>query len=122
MRSAFFTEEQLLSTEPRKAKEFYQRLFGWKMEEVEIPGVGYRVEIKTESGPSGAIMAAPAGARSAWFPYVDVEDLATTVARIRELGGKILQEPRDVPGAGTLAVATDPTGAVFKLWQATRPM
>jgi uncharacterized protein len=120
MRSAFFTEQQLLSNEPRKAKDFYQQLFGWKMEEQEIPGFGYRVEIKTEKGPSGAIMMAPGAAPSAWFPYVDVADLPATLARIRELGGKVLQEPREVPGEGALAVAADPTGAVFKLWQSKR--
>ncbi|MHB8417398.1 MAG: VOC family protein [Myxococcales bacterium] len=120
MRSPFFTEQQLSSSDPRKAKEFYQKLFGWKMEEMEIPGFGYRVEIKTEKGPSGAIMAARDAQPSAWLPYVDVEDLAATLARIRELGGKVVQEPREVPGEGTTAAAVDPTGALFKLWEPKR--
>ncbi len=120
MQPPYFTEQQLLSTEPRKAKEFYQRLFGWKMEEMEIPGFGYRVEIKTEQGPSGAIMAAPGAQPSAWFPYVSVDDLAATLAKIRDLGGKVVVEPREVPGEGTLAAAVDPTGALFKLWEPKR--
>ena len=52
-----------------------------------------------------------------WMVYIDVTDVQATLAKARELGGKVLQEPLHIPHAGTLAVVADPVGAVFKLWQ-----
>jgi predicted enzyme related to lactoylglutathione lyase len=36
---------------------------------------------------------------------------------IRELGGKLWVEPRDIPGIGRFAVAADPQGASFAVFR-----
>ena len=53
-----------------------------------------------------------------WNTYVAVKDADDSAAKVREAGGTVLGEPFDVFGAGRMAVATDPAGASFCLWQA----
>lgn len=113
-----FSELQHLSSEPHAAKAFYQTLFGWKMTEREIPGQGPRIEVEpAEGGPGGSFMRSREGEAPRWMIFINVTDLAATLAKAKELGGKVLQEPLHIPHAGTLAVVADPVGAVFKLWQ-----
>jgi predicted enzyme related to lactoylglutathione lyase len=116
-----FSDLQHLSGEPHKAKAFYQGLFGWKMTDREIPGQGPRIEIEPEQGPGGAFMRAREWEAPRWMVFIDVTDLRATLAKARELGGKVLQEPVHIPHEGTLAVVADPVGAVFKLWQPEVP-
>ena len=52
------------------------------------------------------------GAR--WSVYWEVDDVAASVARVRELGGSVAMEPQDTP-YGRLASVADPAGAPFKL-------
>ena len=48
-----------------------------------------------------------------WLPYVKVDDIESTISKVRELGGNLILETEDV------ATLVDPTGAVFSI-QATR--
>ena len=45
-------------------------------------------------------------------------DVDTTVPAVRDAGGTVVLEPMDVFDLGRFAVAADPGGAVFQLWQA----
>lgn len=47
------------------------------------------------------------------FSFVDLDG---SVARLGDSGGTVLVPPMDVPG-GRIAVAQDPQGAVFALFQ-----
>ncbi len=118
MTTNIFGDHELVSTDPSRARAFYAALFGWKMEDQEIPGIGTRTEFQPVAGQSGSIMPArgPAG-RSAWSIYVTVADLNATLEHVRALGGRIEQPRVDVKGEGAFAVVADPTGAVFKLWE-----
>src|SRR5205823_757174 len=55
-----------------------------------------------------------------WGNYVSVSNADEASKRVKDLGGTILAEPFDVMDAGRMAVAHDPTGAVFMLWQGRR--
>jgi predicted enzyme related to lactoylglutathione lyase len=57
---------------------------------------------------------------SGWSIYVGVADLQATLTRVGALGGKVVQPPVEVQGEGRFAVVADPTGGVFKLWQALK--
>jgi uncharacterized protein len=46
-----------------------------------------------------------------------VHDLDDRVQRVTELNGNLLMPPFDVLEAGRMAVAADPTGAVFLMWK-----
>jgi len=55
-----------------------------------------------------------------WNSYVSVASADTSAAKAKELGGKVMVEPFDVMDAGRMAVISDPTGAVFSLWEPRR--
>lgn len=52
---------------------------------------------------------------SLWMPYIEVDDIDATAARVPELGGQVFVKPMDIPGVGRFAVLGDPTGATFGL-------
>jgi predicted enzyme related to lactoylglutathione lyase len=62
----------------------------------------------------------PGAGRSRWTTYLAAEDIDAVAARVRDGGGQVLDGPRDVPDAGRWAMAKDPAGAMFGLWQAGR--
>jgi predicted enzyme related to lactoylglutathione lyase len=47
----------------------------------------------------------------AWGNYITVKDVDATVALAKDLGGKVLVEPRDIPEVGRFCVIQDPQGA-----------
>jgi hypothetical protein len=53
-----------------------------------------------------------------WTTYLAVEDADSAAAAVAAHGGRLLAPPATEPGRGRGALARDPTGAVFGLWQA----
>jgi uncharacterized protein len=52
-----------------------------------------------------------------WNTYIEVESVDRTAAQIEDAGGTILAPPFDAPPAGRIAVAADPQGASFAIWE-----
>ena len=70
-----FVHVELNTTDVTKAKNFYGKLFGWKLEDVEMDGGAYTM-IKVGEGTGGGIIKHPVpGAPSAWLAYVQVDDI-----------------------------------------------
>jgi predicted enzyme related to lactoylglutathione lyase len=112
-----FNWTDLSTTDPEDAKRFYGGLFGWEAEDMPIPGGGVYTMLRLDGKDACALSAAREGQMVAWLSYVSVDDVDALVAQLQELGGTPLGEPFDVLEAGRMAVAQDPTGAVFALWQ-----
>ena len=55
-----------------------------------------------------------------WLAYFELEDVDAGFARVRELGGELLSEPRDSP-YGRWAAVRDPQGGVFALIHGATP-
>jgi predicted enzyme related to lactoylglutathione lyase len=99
--------------------EFYGALFGWQVpesENVEQTG-GYRRATKGGADVVGMMPLMQEGQPPAWSSYVSAADAAATATTVTEAGGSVIAEPMDVLGLGTMAVFTDPAGAVFGIWQ-----
>jgi predicted enzyme related to lactoylglutathione lyase len=108
---------ELQTTDAGKAKSFYEALFDWRMKDVPFGPMTYTY-VDTGDRTQAGIMKNPvAGQPSHWFPYVLVEDVAQAAARAKALGGTILKERTEIPGQGWLVIVSDPTGAVFGMWQ-----
>ena len=56
-----------------------------------------------------------AGMSPMWGGYVTVDDVQASAELARELGGKVLLEPRDIPKVGRFCVVSDPQGACLNL-------
>ena len=53
-----------------------------------------------------------------WMTYLATSDADATAVKIKGAGGQLVMEAMDVMDAGRMAVAVDPAGAVFGIWQA----
>ena len=51
----------------------------------------------------------------AWGLYITVENVDKTADLAKELGGKVLVEPTDIPEVGRFSVIQDPQGAWFSV-------
>jgi hypothetical protein len=112
---------ELQTTDLKKARDFYARLFDWKLEDAPVPGFGTYTMIGVGEGTGGGMMASPMpGVPSFWLAYVDVSDLTSATKKAKDLGAKVLVDSMAVADMGKFSVITDPTGATLGLWQSTR--
>jgi len=112
-----FVHVELNTTDVAKAKNFYGKLFGWKLEDVEMEGGAYTM-IKVGEGTGGGIIKHPVpGAPSAWLAYVLVDDIGAATQKAKSLGAKVMKDVTEVKGVGSFSVIVDPTGAAVALWQ-----
>ncbi len=98
---------------------FYRELFGWEMPEQpnSVQLGGYRRAKLNGRDVAGVSPRMQPGQPVVWATYVSVADAEATVAKVAEAGGEKVTDPIDVMGMGTMCVFTDPTGAVFGVWQ-----
>ena len=112
------TWNELITPDPAAVAPFYAELFGWTAQTAPMPTGDYtvfHVEGGNENGIAGAMAPPMPGMPAFWGVYFNVDDVAATTARAKELGAQALMEPTPMPGVGTLATLTDPHGAVFAL-------
>jgi predicted enzyme related to lactoylglutathione lyase len=99
------------------ASAFYEELFGWEMETGPEGVAPYSLgRLRGRDVAAIGTMPGP-DTRPAWVMEVRTDDLAATVAAVREAGGEVLQEEVDFSPVGKLAVFTDPVGATFCAWE-----
>ncbi|GAA2449345.1 VOC family protein [Streptomyces mauvecolor] len=106
-------------------KRFYGELLGWTFDEdtegaADVMRGGYAGAFK--DGKRVAALRSKRDGRmpTSWTVYLASPDVHALAARIREAGGQMITEPLPVPPHGTMALAADPGGAVFGLWQGDR--
>jgi predicted enzyme related to lactoylglutathione lyase len=106
---------ELLSSDPVAAAGFYKLLADLDIEVVERRGGLYTM--LTNGGVTRAgIMPRPADdVDPVWLTYFGVSDPRAAAAKVRELGGTVLLPPSPDLRDGTMAVVTDPVGAVLVL-------
>jgi predicted enzyme related to lactoylglutathione lyase len=116
-----FVHVELNTTNIAAAKSFYGQLFGWSLQDVPMGGGASYTMINVGEGTGGGMQTHPvAGAPSSWLSYVTVDDLKASTEKARSLGAKVMKEPMEVMGMGSLSVIIDPTGAALGLWQPAR--
>jgi uncharacterized protein len=107
----------LQTSDPEGARAFYGELFGWDIE-VGPPETGsYGMARLRGHAVAGLGGEPPEGAPTAWTTYIATDDVDGTVKRITDAGGRVMMEPMDIMDQGRMAIASDPTGAAFGLWQ-----
>jgi uncharacterized protein len=110
--------------DPEAAADFYGALFGWEFKDVMPPESESKYLVARLRGLDvAAIGSIPEGTppTATWRTYFWVDSADETVAKVREAGGAVVEEPLDVePEAGRTAVVTDPEGAELRLWQARK--
>jgi uncharacterized protein len=107
----------LVASDLDAAAAFYGGLFGWEVRELPQAG-GYRVIQNGDRTNGGMMPAQLAGWEGPgyWLPYFNAGELDRAVTVVGEGGGQVVVEPQTVP-AGRFAIAVDPQGAPFALFE-----
>jgi predicted enzyme related to lactoylglutathione lyase len=103
-----------------KAASFYSRLFGWQVERGGPEMGGYSTALVDGQVVAGLAPKMGPDVPNVWTTYLATEDVERTTQKIVAAGGAVLSPPMDVMDLGRMAIAADPAGAVFGLWQAAK--
>lgn len=98
------------------AVAFYRGLFGWTTQD-QGEEAGHYTMCQVDGKSVAAIGPAMNPGPPAWTTYITVADADLTAKEITAAGGAIVVPPMDVMDVGRMAVATDPTGGFFSIWQ-----
>ncbi|MFD9410876.1 VOC family protein [Streptomyces sp. NPDC059989] len=114
----------LMVPDQQAALDFYCDLFGWQGEIGPAETGGYSV-CHLKGKPVAGIMKAsnPDGSvpdpmpPTVWNTYLSTDNLDGALKAVTDAGGSVMMGPMDVMDLGRMAFITDPTNAVFGLWQ-----
>jgi predicted enzyme related to lactoylglutathione lyase len=97
-----------------RASAFWSGLFGWNIGASAMEGFDYRM-FQAADDQGGAVMPSDK-AGSGLIVYMDTDDIESSIAKVRELGGSA-DDKQPVPTHGWFSACTDPEGNPFSLWQ-----
>jgi len=101
----------------RESAAFYAELFGWRL----MPMSAELMAGTTPGGPTVALRANVPEGTPASVPFLGVNDVAATLARVVEAGGSLERAPWNMPLMGTMARFRDPSGTIYGLTSALAP-
>lgn len=101
---------------PKETIKFYETIFGWKY----YNNYDYYIAYKGEKEIAG-LYETPEKFKQMrmphfWMTYIQVNDVESTVAKARELGG-IIEMEQSMRGFGKVALIRDPQGAGFTVYE-----
>jgi uncharacterized protein len=110
-----FCWNELGTTDPAKAAEFYTNLLGWTADVQQFGPMEYTTFKNGDRGAGGAYKPPPemANVPPHWLVYFAVDDCDAKVEKISALGGGVIAPPMDIPTVGRFAIVHDPQGAAF---------
>jgi predicted enzyme related to lactoylglutathione lyase len=111
---------ELMSPDELKALGFYERVFGYQHDSMDMGPMGTYYLLKKDGAMRGGLMRAPmADTPPMWVPYVAVADCDATAAKAKSLGAQVIVEPQDIPNVGRFATFIDPQGAMLAVMKPT---
>src|SRR3954468_5903023 len=99
-----FCWDELVTADPDAAVKFYESLFGWSHEHMDMGDFRYtllkRPGVKDErggdKGAAGVMKTPPGVEQSFWLTYVSVENADATCEKAKRLGAQIMKAPDDI--------------------------
>lgn len=108
-----FCHIEIPTTDSKKSKEFYSKLFGWKIND---SNQDY-VEFSTPDDDGGGFTTSSKPVQDGVVLYIKVEDIEKKLSEIEETGGKIVKGKTGIsPEFGFYALFTDSCGNIMGLW------
>ena len=113
-----FVHVELHTNDLARAKDFYSRLFSWKLQDIPMPGGGSYTMIDVAGGTGGGMMVNQApGTPPHWLAYVGVDDIHAATRKAKDLGAKVVVDVTEVAEYGSMSVITDPHRRHGRDWQ-----
>ncbi|MGY1839807.1 MULTISPECIES: VOC family protein [unclassified Modestobacter] len=100
------------------ARSFYAAFLDWTHRDPGPDSGGYLMCLKDGHEAAGLGPQQDPADPPRWTTYFATDDADATAARVTAAGGAVLAPPMDVGPAGRMAIAADPQGNPFGLWQA----
>ena len=117
---------EIPANKPEKLSGFYKGLFGWKFEKMKMQTNNpsgemeyWMIETKpTQESPgtNGGMMKRMDQGQQV-TNYVMVESVDDYAKKAQQLGGKLIVPKTPIPGMGAFAVALDPEGNAFGMFE-----
>ena len=110
----------LATSDATAARDFYSKLFGWKVEVNEDPQYGgYALARIGGQDAAGIGPLQSPDQPTVWNVYIGTDDLEGLSTKVTRAGGVVIAPAFDVGDQGRMAVFQDPTGAFISVWQST---
>ncbi|WP_073952201.1 VOC family protein [Streptomyces kebangsaanensis] len=110
---------ELDTSDLEASTRFYAEVFGWRMQRSSRPDSGRHTIAHLGDTEVAGITPLYQGSQPvAWNVLFAVADVDAAANRVVEAGGTVIKGPLDVDDEGRFAVALDPSGAAFQMWQA----
>ncbi len=108
---------ELSAGDGAEAWTFYEKLFGWTIDQdMDMGPMGtYRIFAINGAAVGGMLTKTPEMPCPMWLYYVAVKDIDATMAKANTAGAKLLMGPHEVPGGAWIATYLDPQGAMFAM-------
>ena len=122
---------EMPSEDRKRIADFYTKVFGWKTQMLGSEMGDYVLATTTESGKNGRPKN-PGAINGGFFPKSDdkpaqypsvviaVEDIKEHMKKVEKAGGKVLGDPRDIPGVGLYVSFFDTEGNRVSMLQPFR--
>ncbi len=108
----------LITTDPDADAAFYQTLFDYEVYDLPADDGTRHLLLASDNYARASANSLPANKPDLpphWLNFVRVEDSVRMAAKVLELGGRVLVEPRVDRNGGKIAIVADPLGATFGL-------
>jgi predicted enzyme related to lactoylglutathione lyase len=119
-----FCWNELATKDAKAARKFYEKLFSWTSQEIDMGAAGkYTMFLNGDRMAGGMMQMGPewGPVPSHWAVYFAVSDCDSTVAKASGDGAEVRVPPRDIPDTGRFSVLTDPQGASFAVIKLLNP-
>jgi predicted enzyme related to lactoylglutathione lyase len=105
---------ELLAEDRSKVFPFYGKLLGWQQASAD-PASVYELFSAAGQTIGGMLTKLPSVSQACWLHYFNVDDVGAAARRVDAGGGRVLQEPIELPDGGWIVRCVDPQGALFAL-------
>lgn len=117
---------EISGDDPDKLAQFYQQLFGWQIQKLDMGGTPYWVIMTGPTNENGEPaepgfinggMSQRTSPEQRGTNYVNVESVDEYTRKAKGLGATTLADKMPVPQMGWFALMKDPQGNEFGVWQ-----
>ena len=108
---------EIPADQPERAKKFYSKLFGWKINPFPAMPDYHHVDTGgADASPDGAVMKRTHPTHTI-TNYILVPSVTRFMAKVTKLGGSICKPKTTVPQMGYFAICQDTENNTFALWE-----
>ena len=102
----------------KRARSFYSKLFGWKMDRFPGPKEYWHIDTAgPDASPDGGLLPRQNPGHRGITNYIMVPSVNKAAAKVQKLGGVVCMPKTAVPHMGWFVICQDTEGNMFALWE-----